>query len=216
MTAVLWDLDDTLLNTLGARMRAVEFAYHACTGISIDSREIWKTHRGASIEALGERLLGDQAKQFVQRFQQHYYNNGGPIAPYTGVTPVLEALLRAGVPMVVITSKLSWGATDELQRCGLLQYFHSVVGLDDTDLHRPEPEPLIEALDRLMLFEPEAAYFVGDSPADIEAAQTAGCPSIGAFWGTLEASLLEQAEPDYVARAPGDVLDIVREDVPSL
>jgi phosphoglycolate phosphatase-like HAD superfamily hydrolase len=53
--------------------------------------------------------------------------------------------------------------------------------------------------------------FVGDSPADIRAARNAGCASIAAMWGTLEANLLTEAGPDYVASEPFDVLQIVRD-----
>jgi pyrophosphatase PpaX len=213
MSAVLWDLDDTLIETVHARMRSLEYAYEQCVGGTVDGRGLWQSHRGGTIEALGQKLLGDNYRCFVDTYRRHYFEQPQPIAPYSGITAVLDTLLATGIPMLVVTSKISWGAIDELQRCGLLHYFHSVVGFDDTDEHKPKPGPIFEALDRLLLGEPDNVFFVGDSPADVHAARNAGCSSIGALWGTLEAGMLRDAGPDYMAEEPLDVLHILREEL---
>jgi pyrophosphatase PpaX len=109
----------------------------------------------------------------------------------------------------VVTSKVSWGATDELDEAGLLPYFAAVVGFDDTDQHKPDPQPVYAALERLFVDAPEEALFVGDSPADIFASRNAGCVGVGALWGTLDRELLLDASPDHTAGAPGEVLAIV-------
>jgi len=109
------------------------------------------------------------------------------------------------VPMAVVTSKVSWGATEELEDTRLLQYFSAVVGFDDTEAHKPDPEPVHEAMQRLMLTNPREVIFVGDSPADVWAARNAGCAAIAATWGTLDAELLRDAGPDHVATHPAEV-----------
>lgn len=209
MNAVLWDLDDTLLNTAPLRMRCLEKAYRECMGSTIDPLALWQSHGGGTLEGLAMKLLGEDYRRFVDCYRRLYFERPGPVAAHAGVPLVLETLLDHAVPMAVVTSKISWGATEELQRCGLLRFFHSVVGYDDTELHKPEPDPLFEAMDRMALDPDESVLFVGDSPADIAAARDAGCASIGALWGTLEANMLREMEPDYLAEAPGDVLEIV-------
>ena len=111
----------------------------------------------------------------------------------------------------MVTSKVAWGATEELSRAGLLHYFQAVVGFDDTDLHKPDPEPIFMAMERICIDEPDEILFVGDSPADVWAARNAGCKSVAALWGTLDAELLLDAMPDHRAAAPAEILALLQE-----
>ena len=158
---------------------------------------------------MGKRLLGERDyMRFVNTYRDYYYSLDRQIEPFAGVVPVLEALRHAEVPMAVVTAKISHGAVEELTSTGLLQYFQAVVGADDTDDHKPDPAPVYEALDRLLIEPSQAVVLVGDSPADIWAARNAGVRSIASLWGTLDSELLLDAMPDHTARTPGDVLAI--------
>ena len=206
MTAVFWDLDDTLLETLPARMRALEHAYRLCLGSSVDAIELWKSHRGGSLEALGQRLLGSEGPRFVHAYRDFYCSNPKDIRPFEGVREVLDALAEHGLPMAVVTAKISWGATEELEETGLLPYFAAVIGADDAEHHKPDPAPVYAAMDRLLITDASDVVFVGDSPADIFAARNAGALPVGATWGTIDEELLRDATPAHLLREPGDLL----------
>lgn len=208
-SAVLWDLDDTILDTLPKRMRALEHAYEVCLGSKTDPLALWRSHRGGSLEALGERLLGADGPRFVAAYRERYYADTAPVAVHEGVEPLLAACAAHSVPMAVVTNKISWGATEELSRTGLLGYFGAVVGPDDTERQKPDPEPVFAALERLLVDEVAGAVFVGDSPADIFAARNAGCVSAAALWATLDEELVLDAAPDHLARHPMDLLPVL-------
>ncbi len=214
MTAVLWDLDDTLLDTFPGRMKALAYAHEVCLGTKTDPEALWRSHRGGSLEAMGRRLLQDDYLRFVNTYREHYFSLARDIQPYPGIVAVLEAFQHAGVPMAVVTSKIAWGATEELTTTGLLKYFHSVVGADDTDLHKPDPAPVYEALDRLLVDASLSVVFVGDSPADVWAARNAGVTAVAALWGTIDAGLLLEALPDHTAKTPGEVLAVFAGEAP--
>lgn len=209
MTAVFWDLDDTLLETLPARMQALAHAYAQCLGGSTDPLALWRSHRGGSLEALGQRLLGDDGPRFVEAYREYYYNLPRRPGAFDGVRPALEACREAGVEMAVVTAKISWGAVEELAGAGLLEYFAAVIGADDTEHHKPDPEPVFAAMDRLLVTDASQVVFVGDSPADIFAARNAGATPVAATWGTLDEELLLDAAPKFVARRPGEVLAVL-------
>ena len=212
MNAILWDLDDTLLDTLSVRMVALAHAHEVCLGSKTDAGELWRSHRGGSLEAMGRRLLGEQDyMRFVNAYRDFYYSMERNIQPYPGVVHVLEAFLEHEIPMAIVTSKISHGAIEELTTAGLLRYFQAVVGADDTDIHKPDPAPVYEALDRLLIEPDKRVVFVGDSPADIWAARNAGVTSVAALWGTIDSELLLDAVPDHVAKTPGEVLALVAE-----
>ena len=98
---------------------------------------------------------------------------------------------------------------------GLVQPAQDLVqfvdGFDDTDLHKPDPEPIYEALDRLCVdvCDTDDVIVVGDSPADVFAARNAGCKSIGAGWGTLDPELLHDSYPDHFAATPADAFEVI-------
>lgn len=209
MKALLWDMDDTLLNTLPARMQALGHAYEACLGSTVDPHALWRSHRGGTLEAMGQRLLGEDSARFVKAYRDYYYALPQRAVPFEGLSEVLEACHHAGLPMAVVTSKVSYGAIDELSDTGLLQYFAAVIGYDDTEHHKPDPQPIYTALERILVDDPTDVVFVGDSPADMFAARNAGCASVAALWGTLDEELTLDAAPVHTARAPVDVLRIV-------
>lgn len=211
MNAILWDMDDTLLDTIAGRMIALAHAHETMLGTKVDPIELWRSHRGGSLEAMGQRLVGDDWATFARIYRERYYSLVRDIRPYEGVEAVLRYFHGAEVPMGVVTSKVSYGAVDELTTAGLLGFFHSVVGADDTEQHKPDPEPVFHALDRMMVDDFERVLFVGDSPADIWAARNAGVKSVAALWGTIDSELLLDAMPDYTAKTPGEVLSIAAE-----
>ena len=67
----------------------------------------------------------------------------------------------------------------------------------DTALHKPHPEPFIEASHRLKIVEKDC-WAVGDHPNDIIAAKRAGMFSVGALWGSLCKEALKSEKPDLI------------------
>ncbi len=211
MRAVLWDLDDTLLDTFDARMAALEHAYRTTVGGSIVGRELWASHRGGSLEALGQQLLGDAGPRFVTAYRDFYFGNPKRVQPHDGIPELLTILTEHDIPMGVVTQKISWGAIEELTETDILRHFQVVVGYDDTENHKPDPEPVFTALDRMAMDPGEDVYLVGDSPADVFAARNAGCRAVAALWGTLEVELLRDASPDFEADHPAKVFELLEQ-----
>ncbi|TML61827.1 MAG: HAD family hydrolase, partial [Actinobacteria bacterium] len=83
------------------------------------------------------------------------------------------------------------------------------VGGDETARHKPDPEPLLLALERMGVRADEAAY-VGDAPFDVQAAKAAGLFSIGVTWGGIHArGRLEAEVPDALVETPEELLAVL-------
>jgi pyrophosphatase PpaX len=213
--ALLWDLDDTLLDTLEARVVALTHAYESYVGGQVDARAIWRALRGRSLSELGRDLLGDDYLSFTEAYDDHYHSRRSSVGPFPGIPELLEWCERSGLLLAIVTSRRSWDATEELQRSGLLKHFHAVVAWGDADLHKPDPAPVFAALDRLMVNSPEDAAFIGNSPSDIKSAKSAGCLSIAALWGTLDEELLLDAGPEARASSPTEIPGLIKGEVPA-
>jgi pyrophosphatase PpaX len=209
VNAVLWDMDDTLLNTLPVRVRALSHAFEICLGRRVaDPLAVFREHHGQTLESLSANVMDGDGRAFAEAYRDYCANDLRVREPFPGVPEALAALHEAGIPMAVVTSKIAHGAIDELERAGILRYFGAVVCFDDTDAHKPEPDPLHLAMDRLFIDDPSAVIYVGDSPADMQAAHYAGCTAVAALWGTLDSDGLLDALPDVIAQSPAQVLQL--------
>ena len=93
-----------------------------------------------------------------------------------------------------------------------MKYFETVVASDDTERHKPHPEPLHLALER-MHGSAERAVMIGDTEKDIVAASNAGCDSI-LFYPPEHQQIhdldeLRAHNPTYVVSNFRDIIDIV-------
>jgi len=109
---------------------------------------------------------------------------------------VIAGLAERGYPLGIVTSKATFIATRSLEWVGLDQYFPVVIGYDETTRHKPDPEPVLVALERLGAT-PDRAVFVGDSPHDVHAGNAAGVVTVAALWGPFSHETLAAAHPNH-------------------
>jgi pyrophosphatase PpaX len=84
-----------------------------------------------------------------------------------------------------------------------------VVGGDETEKHKPDPEPLLLAAERMGV-DPATAAYVGDSPFDMRAAKAAGMFAVAVTWGRIhDRERLEREEPDAIADSAEDLLELL-------
>jgi pyrophosphatase PpaX len=108
------------------------------------------------------------------------------VKPYRGVTEAVARLAADGRTLGIVTSKMRASAQRGMLHVGLEpQWFQAVVGLEDTARHKPDPAPLLLALEQLGVA-PEQAIYVGDSPHDAACAQAAGATAMAVRWGPFQ------------------------------
>jgi pyrophosphatase PpaX len=122
---------------------------------------------------------------------------------YPGVDDLLGDLTGAGATIAVVTSKRQVSADNTLRSAGLAERLPVLVAMEDTDVHKPNPEPLLLALARLGAGATECVY-IGDAVVDVQAARAAGMAAIAVTWGAGERA-------DLVAAGPLAVVDTMEE-----
>lgn len=144
-------------------------------------------------EAVG-KLLGttDAAaiEDFIRRYQPYadqYMTPGTHFFP--GVPKVLARLRKSGAKIAIISSKTSHRIQEKLDESGTAQYIDFVIGCREVIALKPDPEGIVQALQRFSLPK-EAALYIGDSLVDAKAAAAAKVDFAAVTTGTTTAAEL--------------------------
>ncbi len=109
----------------------------------------------------------------------------------------LATLKGRGFRLALVSNGSRDRVTEELERLGVRPFFDSVEFGAEKEHLKPSPYMLVKTLDRLGLTPPQAVY-VGDSPADVQAAKNARVPSIALARGPIQAGRLRAENPDHM------------------
>lgn len=197
--ALLFDLDGTLADSVSLIVGAYRHAFAAhLTGTPDDDQ--WIAGMGTPLVGQIRKLVGDEALvdpflRTYREFQQLHHDR--LMREFEGVRETLELLHGRGHPTAVVTSKANEGAHRAIRLLELEPFLDELVGLDSCERHKPDPEPVLLALE-LLGYSPSDAIFLGDSPHDIRAGNAAGVTTVAALWGPFPRPTLEAASPHFL------------------
>lgn len=196
LRAVLFDLDGTLIDSIALIVAAMDHAFDGFDGPR-PSTEEWMLGIGTPLWLqLSEYARNDEElarlRDRYRAFQ--FLHHDKYIRAYPGAAETLAALDARGLTMAIVTSKLDQLARRNLDFTGLAKYVPLVVGVEATTKHKPEPEPVLHALEQLGVAAGETV-FVGDSPHDVASGNAAGVVTIAALWGAFTREQLAPAGP---------------------
>ncbi|MFT4109088.1 MAG: HAD-IA family hydrolase [Propionicimonas sp.] len=194
---VVFDLDGTVVNTIPLIISSYRHAMDRVLGETPTDDEA-RGWIGQTLYDTFHRLHPAHAQELIDTYiAWNLEHLPDLIEEFDGVPELLDALSAAGVLTGVATSKRRTSAEVSLQHAGLSGRLPVTVAMDDTAVHKPNPEPLLLALTRIGRSPGEAAY-VGDAVVDVLAARAAGMSSIAVSWGAAERDALVAAEPDFL------------------
>lgn len=191
-TAVIFDLDGTLLDTLDDITDSVNHVI-VPRGFCAVSRDAVKGFVGNGAKRLIERAMyakvGDLdtqvddpalAEQCYNEFLAYYKDhNNVKTAPYEGILGVLEQLGSKGIPLAVVSNK-----PDDSVRVLCDSHFSNRLAIARGDRagqpRKPDPTVLLDTIRELGC---DTAIYVGDSEPDIRVAENAKIPSVLMTWG---------------------------------
>lgn len=202
---ILWDLDGTLLDTLGDLHAAVN-AVLAQFSHPAQTIEQTRCAVGSGVRVLLARSLpggaSDPDLEAAASAFRRYYGAHCRIktAPYPGIDSLLTLLHRQGAAMAVVSNKPD-AAAKTLVQSFFGDTIHVCLGQRDGLARKPAPDMVFAALEELGAAADTAVY-IGDSEVDIATAHAAGLPCISAGWGFRSQAELLQAGADRLADTP--------------
>lgn len=206
---VLFDLDGTVIDSVTLIRESHRHAVRTVLGLELDDDAL-VVNVGRPLMEQMQHFSPEHAETLYHTYRTwNHANTAALLEPYDGVDELLTGLAAAGRAMGIVTSKgreavdLAWGVLP-----GVRDHFGVVVVADDTPRHKPEPDPVLHALERLGA-EAEGACYVGDAPFDMRAGRAAGVATIGVTWGFFSRADLEAEEPDLIVDTPGELLRVL-------
>lgn len=213
--AILFDLDGTLIDTTDLIIACFEHSWRTVTGRGQARETLIATFGMPLREAFrvlaAEQDCGpdaDQVEQLLLEYRSfNLANHDGMIRRFPGAMRAVAELKARDYLIGVVSSKGRELGRRGLELCSLDCFLDVAVFLEDTDQHKPHPDPVLKALDKLNL-RPTLAAYVGDSRHDLIAGRAAGVRTVAAMWGPSPRKALEQHHPDFRVESITDLLEI--------
>ena len=210
--AVLFDLDGTLIDSIGLILGSMRYAFAKCERPTPTDTD-WLASVGIPLRTMFQPYAANviELDEFIAAYREHQLSHHDELVNcYDDVRATLAELRGRGHPLAVVTSKTDALARRGLEHTGIIGYFDTIVGCDSCSRHKPHPEPVLTALDRLG-YAPDEAVFVGDSVHDVEAGNAAGVLTIAALWGPFSRDQLAVAGPGRFVERVGELLQLLAE-----
>lgn len=204
-SVVIFDLDGVLVDSHEVMGRAFAAAYAEVVGAEPAPFAEYQHYQGLYFPEIMRRMR--LPLEMEEPFVRESYRLADQVPVVDGVAGLLGTLRARGFRLAVATGKAGLRARSLLATLDLIQHFDHVVGSDEVVNAKPAPDIVWRALS-LLDAKPDEAIMVGDAPADIRSAQSAGVTAVAATWATVDADDLMATGPDLVVHSPGELLAV--------
>lgn len=208
---VLFDFDGTVMNTNDVIINSWQHTFRTLENREEDEAKIIATF-GEPLQVTMEKLFPNvPVEESIQVYRSYHYDNFGElISLFPGMKELIAELKKRGYKLGMVTSRLRRTTEQGMEKYGIMEYFDTVVTADDTDKHKPDPEPINIALEKLGSVS-EKSIMLGDTMFDILCAKNAGVKSVLVSWAMAvsEEEKTGPNRPDYIIDQANDLLKLL-------
>jgi len=196
--AVLFDLDGTLADTIPFLLRSMQHAFELMPEQQPSDAQ-WVAGIGTPLRSQLRQFVPneDDVERLVKRYRAFQLEHHDALTkPFPEAKSVVSMLRDRGHPLAIVTSKGDELANRSLRHIGLAPFFDVVITAENVARHKPDPLPVLTALEKLNRPASEAV-FIGDSTHDVHAGNGANVVSIAALWGPFTRAQLLPSHPKH-------------------
>ena len=231
--AIIWDFDGTLVDSRQKNLIINRKIIAHITGKPADSFPLLRSQE--QFEAADEwsgnwrdfymndfGLSKEQTEEAGRLWTEFQLGNKTPMPFFSGISDVLSELEHLPQGIVSQNSKAMIEAT--LSGAGLDRYITAIIGYEEVtnEQQKPDPAGLLECLEQLTSLQSGTVFYVGDWQTDTQQAVNTRVElerrnldirlySVGAFWGKQTNADKWSIQPDYRAKRPQEIVEIVAE-----
>jgi putative hydrolase of the HAD superfamily len=221
--AVIFDLDNTLVDFMAMKRQAIDAAIHAMidAGLNLSPDEVKERidtiykERGMEFQNVFDQLLYDvfnkvDLKILSAGIIAYRRAREAALVPYPHVYMTLMELLKRGLLLAVVSDAPGREAWLRLCYLNFHHIFHGVVTFDDTGERKPNPGPFRKALE-LLGVKANEALMVGDwAERDMVGAANIGIKTVFARYGDTFGTV--ETHADYEIADVKELIQIVEKE----
>ena len=211
VNTVLFDFDGTLVNTNDVIIASWQHTYMHYLGREESIDKITSCFGEPLLLTMEREFPGVDPQESAEVYRSFQRENADELVKiFPGIRELLETLKEDGYRMGIVTSRTRESAERYMDMFGIGGYFENMVTCKDTDIHKPNPEPILLCLKKMDIAA-EEAVMVGDSPFDIKCANNAGVKSVLVDWRITGdgQTLIDDAREDFTIEEPAELTGIL-------
>jgi len=196
---IIFDVDGTLIDTTHVNIKGLKkiLADENINKCLDDLMDYDGLPGQKALELLGVNNIDRLHKNWVSYVNEHKED----FRIYYAIPSVLK-LLCSNYNLSLVTSRTRSEIVTDEKLIYLMKYFQGYVCSDDTIRHKPEPDPILEAIDRYG-YNKEETIYIGDSHHDYKSASRSGIRFFKAEWGRKK---FDVTEPHVCLKTPIDLI----------
>ena len=216
--AILFDLDGTLLDSIGIYYDIVDIVFEKLELPPVPKERFveaakdgdfeWDYVLPAGMKDRKEEII-KSATDLIYEIYPDMFAKKLKIVP--GADSILKDISKSGMKIGIVTSTPEEGMSHKrhiLKKSGMDKFIEVFITADDVQHKKPAGEPLVICCQKLGIA-PEKSVYVGDSRIDIKAGKAAAMKTIGVLTGFDDIKALGREEPDAIIDSVADLQDVI-------
>lgn len=210
--AILFDFDGTLINTNDVIVEAWQYTYKHYGFEEVPVEHITKCFGEPLLVTMAREFPDIDPKESASVYRQRQVDMAEELVTvFDGIPALLAELRKAGYKIGIVTSRTRESTLRYLKQFNIEEYFDGVVTCDDTDKHKPDPEPVLLGLEKLNV-DKDCTLMIGDSSFDMKSANNAGVKTVLVGWRVAAANEdVGACSVDYSIERPMELMEILKE-----
>jgi pyrophosphatase PpaX len=219
---VLFDFDGTIVDSTPAVLGAWQHTYDVLKPGQYDEAACLSTF-GEQLDASLHKFFPETPVDEVVSIYRDWQITRLPdlVKAFPGVFDALSRIHGAGYKLGLVTSRHKETADVLFDLFNVREYFDTIILCEDTERHKPDPEPIDKAL-WLLGSETEKSLYVGDAVFDLLTSHNAGVDYALVMWtktyevvrdenGTpvRAVSGVTDDQPEYFIETPDEIIDVL-------
>ncbi len=209
----IFDLDGTLVDSTETIWRTSDHILKMNGFRGVDRGTVERV-MGLTIFDLFLQVEPDLNQAQKRRLFDDYRNGYMNFIEHTKVLPnardAIEYARSRSLKLALVTTKSRENAEKILNYFDMRRFFDVVLGFEDTEEHKPCPEPIIRAAS-LMVLKPEDVVVIGDTEMDMRAGRSAGSTTVAVTTGVTPLVRLLRERPYYIISNLSEMSEIFKD-----
>lgn len=202
---IIFDIDGTILDTEIAVLSSLQKLLFEELNKNFsfeDLRFALGIPGEVTLNKLGITNLLESNEKWNRYFKEYFHS----IKVFDHIKDTLIELEEMGVLIGIVTSKTKEEFINDFVPFGLTNFFKLVVCADDTEKHKPNPDPILKFME-LSGADKSKTIYVGDTIYDMECAVDADIDFALALWGAKSSTGINA---NYILENPKQILEIIK------